>query len=970
MPEPYATWTLAQRLNATSADHLPRRLRTAATAGDWRALYRTVRDHFVTLPNADLRFPLGAMNGALRAGTYACERSGAGTLYEQTLLLKEHLGRMGIPATIHLTDWEYGLDDFLKQMTRNTPPEYDAEWPEEARKRVKANLTQPDNITFAGPDAEMDELKERVRALVSAEEARVLKPSQGYDKGKIPLLIITPPGEAAFALPLAGPEREPREMTTEQVGEYPVATGLPGQALEVKMQVKARFRAVREERTLVDASFPADRVAGRHVEVLFDHGVPPELMGQTSIGTLTTFTPALSITRLPHDPLPADGERDAVLGEPFTIFNDEMVVEDGVVKINGVGGEPRPEIARRVTEVELAADGISFPQVNVKVWARDASGAPVPGLTGTQIIVEEEGKPVLATLRRNEVRAPRVVLLYDVTTSVPAAYRTPEYIETAHREIESAVQSVYPGATVTLRKTNDRYYGLLEDEAQNAPDLIICHSDGLIIGQYDAKKHTGLSYLPPVIFTYVNNEVHPDLMTLGGIINVTPIPADDRAALLEDVRDKLRPDTLPPYLLTYFSEATQGTEVNVQARINDQTAAGTYEALGGGTAPILEGLYLDITIGRTPSRFTLGGFDQRLKKALPEDEARAAADQAYAALLGSASVYLEGAGPTVGVMLDDLLAARLTTQAVGTQEEGADDFDAFKENMRGIVRKMPAALSLMCQLPGTVSPVGVTYPAGLRACVIQTRYDFQRGELTNRISLVPGARWQTATTDATAGFRQTFDATWELARAERAMFTTSTAALLRGRPLQNFGDIEQVRDPEAVWSGPRYQDMNRLIRNLSSGYSRAVNVVAADKPESAWFTVLPSTGSVIGMLPDLTGGGQSTKQKLNDLKKADAVLQVLINTAAASGLLPAGAFFAVVARWYVVAATHVTTLDATTESRCEMIKTIRGAVLDTLVDAIIGAYVPRPIAGIRSQINAGTGGSLNASGQLKGCAGY
>ena len=71
--------------------------------------------------------------------------------------------------------------------------------------------------------------------------------------------------------------------------------------------------------------------------------------------------------------------------------------------------------------VQVTANPAAFPRVTLTVSALDAMGLHVPRLGASAFKVEEDGVPVSFTLQRAELK-PRVVLLFDQSLSIPAAF--------------------------------------------------------------------------------------------------------------------------------------------------------------------------------------------------------------------------------------------------------------------------------------------------------------------------------------------------------------------------------------------------------------------------------------------------------------------------------------------------------------------------------------------------------------------
>jgi len=355
LPEPYATWTALQALLRASSDHLPGRLAATVPKKDWKAAYHIVRNNFTTLPGKKPETPFGAGNNDLRAGPYACERAGAGTILEQCLVLQRYLAQMGLIAELYSSPHTLDEATYLAQLTRNAPPEFDA-----ILSGVLAENTKNAG-TFLGPDGVADGPREEV--FTAAKQTEHQPFYSGMRSAKyVPVILLTTATGDRYVLPLFGKEKEPRPLT-DATGYRPVTT--PPVGGQVQLILGAKFRGMLREQTLLEHKFPVSEVAGRHVNVVFDNGVPLDMAGEVALGALTTFTPAFHVPRQPQDPL-SSTETPAVVGDGFTVFGDKITLENDAPQMNGVPlliGPAQPDLSARVTTVEVRAVGYNAPVV-------------------------------------------------------------------------------------------------------------------------------------------------------------------------------------------------------------------------------------------------------------------------------------------------------------------------------------------------------------------------------------------------------------------------------------------------------------------------------------------------------------------------------------------------------------------------------------------------------------------------------
>jgi len=164
---------------------------------------------------------------------------------------------------------------------------------------------------------------------------------------------------------------------------------------------------------------------------------------------------------------------------------------------------------------------------------------------------------------------------------------------------------------------------------------------------------------------------------------------------------------------------------------------------------------------------------------------------------------------------------------------------------------------------------GETFPINIRVAAFVHKAELERGYL-EQLDLLPLNRWSTATEDGRAGFLQTLSSSASLAVIEGATFTTSTLGLLDGvalRRIDSGSASSQLSDLPAevvaVWS------------RLEDPFGRDYQLLIPDAGEPyAFWAVHEATGSVIGVLPD--GSGGATREELEaNLKATNKLLDVI-----------------------------------------------------------------------------------------------
>lgn len=943
--EPYATYRMLRDWLRAQPDHYPARVAELTAAGNPETLYRYLHATFITLPTEWEKRSVGRRR---YAGHYAALRAGAGTLYEQAEILHRGLTDMGLEAEIRRESVKLSAEDADALFTRNQRDDANADGtdlPAALRERIErvfgSEISPP-----ATPDTASDGLDGRILDALPPDAAAKAMPYETYAQD-IPVVVVTRENGERYALPLHTAKAEVEELGDKLPTKYYSAHRLP-KIGSLKVELLAHYADdLRRPVNLLNQDYPLDVVAGRHLQIAFDPGVPVEALGIATLNTLTTFRPGLLIRRLPDDPLKT-WDNDYTLGEPFTCFKDEVTATEGGVRVNGLDpAQPSdPELLARVTEVRVRPRSLGYPRVDLDVVALDAAGEPVEGLVAADFAITDNGTTIYPALRRN-YQEPKVLIQFDYTTSVPAEFRSPHYQEAFEQRIRELVASRYANAKITFKKDLDEYWEQLSEVANDGYDLIICHSDGKVIGELEPAFERGLRQLPPVVFLYVTEDVHPDLDTLAKYINLRPLSVTDAAAVDAAILGALPPANVPPYVFSYLAASEEGGEVPVSVSVNGARGEASYRAEALIQTPLLIGLSAKMTYGRTRTTFSLGGYDPRIHSAVEPHHAEEARDAA----LSTTYLYCEGFGPSASVVADDVFSGRLTGEDA-LEGIDQDDLSAASAAVSATVAKHPGALGLLSAVPGCVYAGGLTAPAGPRVCFAQKRLNVTENTMTSRVSLAKSSMWRTLDADPRAAFRRTLAITTRIARLEAGLFPDSTVSRLRGVELV---PLVELRD------GLRSQEPNyRIYSNIRSDcFDARYAVLGAG--QAAYYDVNPSTGEVIAVLPDLTGGGSAAKQLEAKMKKLDTVLNVMIAVLSAGGVSAGGAavfaFGVVIGKAYLVAATHVHTMDASFDSRCEVYKLLRNSIIDVSVGSVLAVYTPS----VGNALSYAAAGGVNTS---------
>lgn len=377
----------------------------------------------------------------------------------------------------------------------------------------------------------------------------------------------------------------------------------------------------------------------------------------------------------------------------------------------------------------------------------------------------------------------------------------------------------------------------------------------------------------------------------------------------------------PPYEFTYRSpnEREVGAERSVSVTMPgagvEDTA--TYTVPASGNDPRSEtgicGLYLRVEMDGDVSRRTLAGWDPELDgDREPTDADR---NEALSALFGNHVLTFESAGVSPTVYLDDRLAGQLTLEPhIDAGESGSHD--EVKEAVRGgmaAVERFPQYFHP--RLPNRTTEDTITYGTGLRTVLFGRRPEFGTDEVELSVDLLDTSTIRTLTRsdNREREFRLTMDRTARRAVLERDNLDRSTASLLADATLVRPNDFGL----ENQWSNDIIQQFRvaRSRRSLSNG----PQVVAEAGDTAAFWHINRSTGTVTGVLPDGSGGGDRVaeiKETLEEIQRLSYAMELMIPSSIGYGVggtalgMIAAYFGRLLAKLYAITSIAIATMDA------------------------------------------------------------
>ncbi len=881
----FDAWRAMQAVLRKSPDHVVGHASALVAAKDAEGLFKLVRDEIELLPTT----PTGFDNASttVRWGQRATLRGAAGTPRERAELLRQLYVDAGLTADVVSCAPRAGAS--VAKLLAASPVRTlrwdvaDADYARWGAALGKLNVTKP--VAPLDPaDAIRSEIKAAIRAGLAGEGPHVTT----FDATlhDVPLVRATIGGAQKFANP---------NLDDVAFGESGcTATPDVAGAMEGERSVTVRVEGASStapmvRTTLVEQKFMASDVAGRTISASFPSADSHDNALRKQVGQADTFVPTLVVGAAGLDKQAAFAL--SAVGKPFTAGGDVLTIGmNGAITIGGETTTPPPTDATllaKVAHLDVTVRSVAFPRIELEVSARDASDVDVPGLAADAFLVQEQGANVVSYLRRNSSPPPRVLMLFDRSTSIPSPFITGSTM--IGHDIANAVFTAYPGALVevagldinrpnyagpmasdiatvdaqlaALTGSGSDVWGNLAEAAVNAgASVVVIISDMTPDAMPTDENLSHLFRGAPVLVAGVGTVDAATAARVADISRGLVLTNVTSANLAASVSAFLATRARFDYRIVYDAPASGPNMRNVGVSIRSAAkpaAMATYTAPATPIAPdALSALYLTVeTDGRSVTRRIAGS------------DAATAADreEVHGALFGRYTLGVEANPPSFSVLLDEHVEERLAQQAL-IRAYRAKDMTTLATEVKRTSSRVPADLRFFAaRLPDEANAADVTFIDGVSVTLHVKRPVLDK-KVVIKIDMLPLTPRRTVIFAGGDGFMTTVDRTSYLAAAEAARFSTSTYQKLKGVTLGKFDPltIDSVLGP--AWAG---------VTTNYAGYE--ILAPASGTPVAFW-AVNATTGEVIGGLSD--GGGEGDGEDLNDLV---ARLQALLDAAERAG---------------------------------------------------------------------------------------
>lgn len=867
---PFSVWREMRDAVRASPDHLTARAARLVEARDPEAIFTFVRDQIATYPTRPDGFGTrsGDVVGAMRWGVHGTLRCGAGTPREKAELLAKLYRDAGFDAEVVAGQLDPAVD-VRRILFRHVERVFA---PEASQSRMQGWARAMD-ARQSGPRPVLDENARESNALgsriLAALPPDAAAPPFDFSVSRVPLVRVTVGGAERYANPLV-PDAALGEPQADRIARAPRAH--PLRSLEVAVQIATTDDPTRRV-TVAEGTWPLEDVVGRRIVLQFVPVGDLRAALEVPATQIRAFTPVLALDDV-HAPREALIER-AVVGAVVTVGGDVIAVDDGGrLQLNGEAVTTDVPSPSRVTALDAEAWASGFPVIRLRVAARDSSGAPVLGLQADAFTVRDSGVAVPFLVRESRPPRPKLLLLFDLSRSLPADFRGAGAGAVARRVAEGVLaqhpDATFQVASVTLGSaTGERrwlqdpaevetaarrlsswgsaFWAALGSARRVGANVVVLITDGQSTDTPEqlaaAREHVASG--PPVIGVAVGEVRRQALDEIAALTGGAVFEVQDQQQTVDAITRQLASRTERPIIIEYEAPRDGPSERTVEVRAGSATGTARYTVPAPNDrlpTPALAGIYLVIKHdGREAIRTLAGVTPERVNFRTSVDQATR--DDVRAALLGSTLLSVEAGAPTLSAWLDDMLTARLTWAPLWEAAQ-RNEPDALARAIEAGVRVVPSHTLLMHPVLEQ-SEGALTFETEPRLVLLHERPLFDGGVL-RKADMVPSSGWATASADAREALRLTVRRTARLAVVETKLYADSTATRLEGRPLQHVPPVGSIDRGSAV---------AEWVKVLSTYSGRHRLVPASEGPFAFW--AVDRSGSLLGILPDGSGGGIS-----------------------------------------------------------------------------------------------------------------
>ena len=860
---PFSVWEEMIHALKKSPDNLAARRDALVAAKDAQAMTEFIRDDLQVLPYYRTYFR--HLDSQTHYGKKAALRCGLATPREKAELLKDMLVEAGFEAKVVLERTEMTEDAvkdilFTPRQAKFEPPvnpkKY-KEWAEKLGVSETAGLYETIEDAASQGETLANSLLNKIGDAYKKKDS-VLK--YHFGKSGVPSVIFMEDGQEKYAhvfdpaVPFGFLHPTNSENKFRDAQEYKENDD----TLTLTVSSTNAFTG-KDETEIISGTWKMSEVVGNQLKINFLNNMPFEVQAKRSVAAISNFTPCMALQDIYKDEEYL--KERSFLGEPITL-EGEKILKDAIFKKNEDTANPS-ETIEEVVSVSINAYPKTFPSVRLEIFPKNKDGAVVEGLKAADFSLQDNGETVSGIMRQNVI-APKILVLYDNSLSMPSDYRG-EGALTFQQQLKETIQSEYPFAQIKLQKTGSTIYTSHLKAAQTDNDLILYATDGHNSDEFNPKYKAVYKDGPPTLYLNVYDGSKDYFNELAKNTSATVILAKDREATLSEIRNYIDQLSFPPYVFTYnsFNESKVHTvEVALKTiQKKDQATFTFQQGVDNAVGNRITGLYLDLKIGNRKIRRVLAGWDKEID--YHEKPSKKMVDDVHEFMLGGTVIAFERECPPLSVRLTEYLQCMMSHRNWMEAHQAGNTKKAIEELGKGVHSYPSMLVSMMQPLQNNVSENSITFPNGYRVGIVKFKPGFYQNKTAVSFDYVPTSEYMSVTRDGKNVFSETTRKTAQFALLENQVFETNTLSQLADKELV-FN--RKVSNEDRYSSNTLGDDYRYFRERIFRG--PVLKLFDASAEIKSFWSIDHDTGELYGVLPDQTGGGgQSVQAQLEALDR-------------------------------------------------------------------------------------------------------
>jgi hypothetical protein len=860
--EPFRTLEEIRHFVRMSTGYLKLEVDRLIEKKDPEAIFQFVNERIVTIPAQGSSITSNAYE--VRWGMKGMLRCGKGTLREKSDLLFFMLKEAGFSPMYFRASFLMTPALVNQVFCRSWVENNEIEVAEEYIEKWDESLTTTSEIPVPKEvDLSHEKSKELARQLSEQlpdgfEEAMPNIDWLNVDSIEAPVVRIEFNGEQKdlnFVEPKSFSEFGSSELTLYDLSSDETQSNLN----KVRVILKATFSdRLNDPQEIARGEWKLQELIGQQVSVQCISTIPQQQLLQTTLKDVQQFLPVFS---LQNPELSAEEKtKHSFKGVGFDLMGNTFEEDDdGAIRMNGLILNEVEETTDQVRSLKVELLSNEYPTIKLRCAPLDSAGKPVLGLSGNAFRIVDQQKEQSPVVLQNTFVG-RILVYYDATSSMPYPYAAGSIPEELHTEIQKNFESIFPTVVTEVKTYQLDFLDGLALLELSAYDHVLCIGDGEAFDGVSSEELSQIIGENSISYHYVKNgasgQSFDQVKTCFEGANHLFGFMENLEGDIEKLKTRLQNQTQFPYLLSYEAPIEGDDFIHpVSIEINQNTQVKPVEKryvvdrerkYDASRFPCGISITLEWDEGYSYKSITkhIAGFNPKTdRNVLPKHKE---AIRSFA--LGTHRFFFEADKATLPALLDQSISSQLSVASLfdDPNESTSDQLEQVNQ-----FEVLPVeGLSVFAPLPSAEKDT-ITFENNFQTCFYSEYVNFDEQKFFRKIDVWETSDVRTFAPTSREAFRRNLEATSRLAMSEASLFADSTFNQLKNKSVRLYidGDVDFQKHPAfQVFYDQVY--LNHLIYDPSL-------------TSQAYWKINKSTGAIIGIMTDGSGGGIEESVALN-----------------------------------------------------------------------------------------------------------